>query len=95
MMELSVEFTGLARVLSKVSSQTLDVDDETTYQHILRMLGERHPELIGDVIAPDFSGLQHSNMMNLNGAHMIQPSQMDQSPSDGDMIILMSILAGG
>ncbi len=94
-MELLVEFTGLARIHTKVSQLTLQVDENTTYLQILKILGNRHPELIGDVIAPDFSELQHSNMMNLNGSHMIQPSQMNQCPGDGDRLILMSILAGG
>ncbi len=42
----------------------------------------------------DYTSLQSSNMLNLNGRHG-QSDQMDESPSDGDRLILMSILAGG
>ena len=54
-----------------------------------------HPELVGEVIDPSFSSLQSSNMLNLNGRHMVQPNQMDNCPVHGDRLILMSILAGG
>lgn len=94
-MELTVEFAGLARVLTRIPRFTLQLDEGTSYRQILRMLSDRHPELVGDVIRPDFDSLQASNMLNLNGRHMIQPSQMDQCPNQGDRLILMSILAGG
>jgi len=94
-MELTVVYAGLARVLTHVPRFTLQLAEGTSYRQILRMLCERHPQLVGDVILPSFDTLQSSNMLNLNGKHMIQPSQMDQSPGDGDRLILMSILAGG
>jgi len=47
------------------------------------------------VIQPDGETLQTPNILNLNARRMIQASQMDDSPSDGDRIILMSISAGG
>ena len=94
-MHVTVEFAGMARVLTRTSRVSLELDDSTTFSQILRLLGDRHPELVGDVISPTFDALKSSNMLNLNGKHMIQPTQMDQSPTDGDRLILMSILAGG
>lgn len=94
-MNVTVEFAGLARVLTRTPRVSLELDDTTTFYQILRLLGERHPELIGEVISPSFDALKSSNMLNLNGKHMVQPSQMDDSPADGDRLILMSVLAGG
>ncbi|MBN1249603.1 MAG: MoaD/ThiS family protein [Anaerolineae bacterium] len=94
-MKVTVEFAGMARLLTRTPRVTLELDDSTSFSEILRMLGERHPELVGEVISPTFDALKASNMLNVNGKHMVQPAQMDQGPTDGDRLILMSILAGG
>jgi hypothetical protein len=94
-MEVTVEFAGLARVLTRKTRFSLTLEDGTSFREILQRLGTMHPELVGDVIDPSFTTLKSSNMLNLNGKHMVQPAQMDQSPAHGDRLILMSILAGG
>lgn len=94
-MELTIEFAGLSRVLTHLSRTSLKVEPGTTFRELLTILSEKHPELIGEVIHTDQSALQSSNMLNVNGKHMVQPSEMDKSPSNGDRVILMSILAGG
>ncbi|MCJ7550373.1 MAG: MoaD/ThiS family protein [Anaerolineae bacterium] len=94
-MELMVEFAGLARMHTRVPRFTMQLEQGTTFRQILGMLGDRYPELVGDVISPGLDSLRSSNMLNLNGKHMIQPSQMNQCPAKGDRLILMSILAGG
>jgi hypothetical protein len=94
-MEVTVEFAGLARVLTRKPRVFLELEDGTSFRGILQQLGTMYPELVGDVIDPSFSGLRASNMLNRNGKHMVQPTQMDQSPDHGDRLILMSILAGG
>lgn len=94
-MQVSVEFVGVARVVTGVKQATLDLDTGTTFHQIVRLLGQRYPQLLGQVILSDGEVLQPSNMLNLNGRRMIQPAQMDDTPHDGDRLILMSILAGG
>lgn len=94
-MEITVEFAGLARVLTRQPRIALQLESGTTFRRILQQLGEMHPELVGEVIHPSLESLKASNMLNLNGKRMVQPSQMDQSPEDGDRLIVMSILAGG
>lgn len=94
-MEVMIEFAGLARVLTRQSRIALDLERGTTFRQILRRLAGMHPELVGEVIQPNLESLQASNMLNLNGRYMVQPSQMEQCPDDGDRLILMSILAGG
>ncbi len=94
-MEVTVEFAGLSRVLTKRAYLPLTLEEGCSYRQILHRLGTMYPELVGNVIHPSYTSLQSSNMLNLNGRHMIQSDQMDESPSDGDRLILMSILAGG
>lgn len=94
-MELTVEFIGLARMLTRTPHFTLQFTEERTYRQIIETLGRRFPELVGHVISPGLKELESSNMLNLNGQHMIQPSQMDNCPKTGDRLILMSIMAGG
>ncbi len=94
-MKITVEFAGLARVLTRQSQIHLDVSEGMTFRDILFRLAEMFPQLAGDVIDPTLGTLRSSNMLNLNGKRMIQPSEMDASPQEGDRLILMSILAGG
>lgn len=94
-MELTIEFAGLSRVLTHQSKTTLQVAPDTTFRQLLSALSDQYPELVGEVIHKDRKNLQSSNMLNVNGKHMVQPAEMDMSPSDGDRVILMSILAGG
>jgi len=94
-MEVTVEFAGLARVLTHQPRILLKLEEGTSFRQILAEIGGVYPELVGDVIHPSYASLKASNMLNLNGKRMIQPSQMDQGPQDGDRLIIMSILAGG
>ncbi len=94
-MRVRVELLGLSRFAAGVKEITLDLEEDTTFRDIVRMLGARYPEMIGNVIQPDGETLQTPNIFNLNAKRMIQAGQMDDSPSDGDRIILMSISAGG
>ena len=94
-MRVRVELLGLSRFAAGVKEITLDLEEDTTFRDIVRMLGARYPEMIGNVIQPDGETLQTPNIFNLNAKRMIQAGQMDDGPSDGDRIILMSISAGG
>ena len=94
-MRIHVELLGLSRLAAGVKEIALDLEEGTTFRDIVRMLATRYPKMIGNVIQPDGETLQTPNILNLNARRMIQASQMDDSPSDGDRIILMSISAGG
>lgn len=94
-MRIQVEFLGLARLVSGEREISLDVQEGTTYQDIVRLLADKYPEMIGNVIRPDRKTLQEPNIFNLNARRMIQTKHMDQSPGENDRIILMSMSAGG
>ncbi len=94
-MEISLEFSGIARIVTGQRQATLALDSKTTFRELIRMLAEKYPSLVGEVIKPDGETLYPSNMLNLNGKRMVQLAQMDESPQHGDRVILMSVLAGG
>ncbi|NBD36429.1 MAG: hypothetical protein GVY30_10600 [Chloroflexi bacterium] len=94
-MKVSVEFNGIFRILTKTSHLTLDLAPGTTFCEIIRLLGERYPELAGEVLDADDGALIGSNGLNLNGKRMIQPAELDDAPQEGDRLIFMSVLAGG
>jgi molybdopterin converting factor small subunit len=94
-MQVLIEFMGVARIVSGVKQVTLELEEGTTFRQIVRLLGQRYPKLLDEIIQADGETLRASNMLSLNGRRMIQPTQMDDVPSDGDRLILMSILAGG
>jgi len=94
-LRVHVEFLGLARLAAGVKEVTLDLEDDTMFRDIVRILGTRYPAMIGNVIQRDGETLQRPNILNLNAKRMIQPDGMNDRPSDGDRVILMSISAGG
>jgi hypothetical protein len=94
-MRVHIEFLGLSRFAAGAKEITIDVDEGTSFLDIVRMLGSRYPDMIGNIIRPDGETLHPPNILNLNAKRMIQPHQMDEGPSDGDRIILMSVSAGG
>lgn len=94
-MRVHMEFLGLSRLAAGVKEIALDLEKGTTFRDIVRLLGTQYPTMIGDVIQPDGETLQVPNILNQNAKRMVQANQMDDSPNDGDRIILMSVSAGG
>lgn len=94
-MRIPIEFFGLSRLIVGQKEIVLDMEEGATFRDIVRKLAAMYPGLIGNVIQPDGESLQHPNILNLNARRMIKANQMDESPQDGDRIILMSMSAGG
>lgn len=94
-MRVHLELFGLSRLSTGAKEIMLDLEEGTTFHDIVHLLGARYPKLLENVIKPDGETLHPPNVFNLNARRMIQASQMDECPSDGDRIILMSVSAGG
>jgi molybdopterin converting factor small subunit len=94
-MRIHLELLGLSRLAAGTKEVTLDLEEGTSFREVVRELASRYPAMIGNVIKPDMETLQAPNIFNQNAKRLIQASQMDESPNDGDRIILMSISAGG
>ena len=94
-MRIHLELLGLSRLAAGTKEVTLDLEEGTSFREVVRELASRYPAMIGNVIKPDMETLHPPNIFSLNARRLIQASQMDESPNDGDRIILMSISAGG
>ena len=90
-----VEFIGLSRILTGKKTEVLNLHEGASDQDILKMLGKKYPELIGEIIDPNFKCFQGSNQFCLNGRTMLPEESMDESPKDGDQLTIMALLAGG
>ena len=66
-----------------------------TYRDVLRTLAERYPEMVGILIAPDGENFLSSNMFVINGDLATTAMVLDETPADGEVIHLMSVITGG
>ncbi len=94
-MYITVEFTGMARDAVGQKEISLDLDDQTTYQEIIQLLGEKYPQLIGLLINEDRQSLMSGNLFIINGDLATPAMILQESPRDGDRLILMSLVTGG
>ena len=94
-MRIHLELFGLSRIAAGTKELALELEENTTFRDIVRLLSTEYPDMIGNVIKPDGETLHPPNIFNLNAKRMIRPNQMDEGPGDGDRIVLMSISAGG
>ena len=94
-MRVHLEFLGLSRLATGLKKTSLELKEGATFNDLVRVLAASYPDLIGNVIQSDGETLQPPNVFNLNTRQMIQETTMNTSPKDGDLIILMSLSAGG
>jgi len=94
-MQICIEFLGLSRLATGEREIKLSVDDRTTFRDIVRLLAQRYPALLENVIQPTGDVLYEPNIFNVNSQRMIQEHDMNGVPQSGDRIVLMSISAGG
>jgi hypothetical protein len=94
-MEISVEFTSIARILTGVNHVNLQVEPHTTFLQVLEILAKQYPQLVGQLIDPQTYRFYASNLFSINGQRMLRDDEMDSCPNDGDRLIVMSLLAGG
>ena len=93
--QVLVEFTGISRMLTGQSELSLKVSPETTFADIVSQLGKKFPSLVGQIIDKNGREFIATNLFSLNGQRIIQDTEMDESPAQGDRLILVSLLAGG
>ena len=94
-MEISVEFTGVARNIVRQKTIQLSLEETSTYQDIIRLLARRYPALVGILIDADGETFLSSNMFIINGNMTTPAMVIQEKPHDGDHLILMSLITGG
>ena len=88
---VSVELFGVARMLTKTQSVSLDLNEGATLAQVFSALGEKLPALVGRVL--NSGGLIHGYSCNLNGLNFVRAP--DVKVSSGDKIFILSADAGG
>jgi len=86
-----VELFGVARMLTKTQSVSLDLNEGATLAQVFSALGEKLPALVGRVL--NSGGLIHGYSCNLNGLNFVRAP--DVKVSSGDKIFILSADAGG
>ena len=86
-----VELFGVARMLTKTQSVSLDLNEGATLAQVFSALGEKLPALVGRVL--NSGGLIHGYSCNLNGLNFVRAP--DIKVSSGDKIFILSADAGG
>ena len=86
-----VELFGVARMLTKTQSVSLDLNEGATLAQVFSALGEKLPALVGRVL--NAGGLIHGYSCNLNGLNFVRAP--DVKVSSGDKIFILSADAGG
>lgn len=95
MIQVKVEFSGLSRILAKANEMQISLSPNQTYVDVIRLVAEKYPTLVGDVIDKNKMALFPSNVFSRDGKTIVLPEQMNDCPRDGEVLILLSLLAGG
>jgi hypothetical protein len=94
-MEILIEFTSIARILTGLKEIALHVTPQTTFLQILDLIAKMYPQLVGQIIDPHTHRFYASNLFSINGQRMIRDDEMELCPTNGDHLIMLSLLAGG
>lgn len=94
-MQITVEFSGLARAVTREPVVILELPEGATYHQVAKILSSRYPELIGVIFSADGKELLNANIFSRNGEDIILADQMNNSPQNGDHILLLSVIVGG
>jgi molybdopterin converting factor small subunit len=89
----TVELFGMAQMLAKTKTVSLELPEEATLSHLFSALAERLPILVGRVIAPEKNQLASGCACNVNGLEFVRnPTAKVKA---GDRILILSADAGG
>lgn len=94
-MQVTVEFTGAARVVTGQKTISVELTENATYRDIVRRLARAYPGLIDLLIDKDGETFLSSNMFVINGDLATPAMVLDEHPHAGDHLILMSLITGG
>jgi len=95
MIQVKIEFSGLSRILSHTNEMHISIPTNGTYTDVIRLIAEKYPDLVGNVIDTSKTDLFPSNVFSRDGKYTILPDQMNEVPRNGETLILLSLLAGG
>jgi len=95
MKRIIVKLTGAVAAQAGTKSTTLTLDVDATYAEVIHTLGQLFPNLIGLIIDTDGRTMLSSNLFLVNSRDYVMVGMWDQSPQDGDTLLLISPVTGG
>jgi len=93
--KITIEFTGITKSITQAAAIEFVVEQGFTYRDLVKMLAAKYPAMLGLIIDPDCKNFLSSNMFVINGNLEFPAMILDQSPSEGEHISLMSVITGG
>ena len=84
---------GNARLLSGRRDVELAVQPRVAIGGLVAALAEACPQLVGQALKEDLSGLMESYLFNLNGKEFVHGDEL--SLEQGDELLLFSSMSGG
>jgi molybdopterin converting factor small subunit len=94
-MNITVEFTGISRVLTGQPGCTVPLGTGGSIQDVVIALAKHYPALLGEIIEKNGKNLIATNVFSLNGKKILHEGDLQYQPNKGDKLILLSLLAGG
>ena len=94
-MKITIEFTGISKAIANTGEIELEMPEQSTYRDLVKQLAIHYPGLVGILIDHDWETFLSSNMFVINGDLAYPAMIMDNSPSDGERVSLMSVITGG
>ena len=94
-MQVEIEFTGIARILTKQTECTLSLESKASLRDVVVSLARHYPVLIGEIIKEDGETLFPDDVISLNGETILHGDDLQLELQDGDKLFLLSLLAGG
>lgn len=90
-----VELTGIAKDIAGQKEIQLEIALDETYHDVVSRLADLYPNLVNILIAPDKKNFLSSNLFIINDEMTEPVFMMDQHPTDGDRLTLLSVMTGG
>ena len=92
MKKLTVELFGPARRLSGLKKIDVEAQHDATLRDVIDILAEEFPQFVDTVIQPG-SQLSAACILNYNGKRTAR--SLDETPEEGDNLLLLPVDAGG
>ncbi|MDZ4160153.1 MAG: MoaD/ThiS family protein [Anaerolineaceae bacterium] len=93
-MKITLAVSGIAAAMIGAKEIELSLPEGTTYQQIICRLGESYPDLRGIMLNSEGTALLNANVFIAND-FVILENRMDDSPQDGERLMLISFIVGG
>jgi len=92
---LTVELYGVAHMAARERKVRIAVAPDATVRDAIAALADACPRLVGKIISDDRSHFLVGYVFNHNAVTFLDALDARLSPTPGDVLILMSSMAGG